>query len=143
MIFNLRDIFMFKEEEHGIFAFHTKNFIIRYEAVECSAYEQLDEMDSDLREEISCKLDSGEYLCFDANIFVFSREDLTLLSNTSIGGNIYESYEQFMDHYGIRQGNFGSYFSDLVKESIQEARSTEEYKDIIKIQNLKRKVKTF
>lgn len=78
--------------------------------------------------EVQRKIDSGEYSVFGVVVTV-KHEQLGEVGRDSLWGCIYSSYEEFMDHKGIRalgrkdNCNYGSYFSDLISGAISEART--------------------
>lgn len=78
--------------------------------------------------EVQQKLDSGEYSGFGVIVTV-EHDQLGEVGSDSLWGCIYESYDAFMDHKGIRalsrkdNCNYGSYFSDLISGAISEART--------------------
>lgn len=166
---------MFKMKNYNRFEFQTKNFIIRYEAIEEEYPEDMiAEMDSDLAEEVRFNLQSGESCCFTAEVSVILKDTNEVLGSAPLGGNIYNNYEDFMDHYGLgytsivnklnnpKEGDdihnlksaldkikqngytpFGSYFKNLVKEAIEEAKNTSQYKKLLELKIKKEKIGNF
>lgn len=166
---------MFKMKSYNRFEFETKNFIVRYLAIEEDYPEdQLSEMDDDLADSINSDLNNGDLSCFTAELSVILKEENIVLADSTIGGNFYKDYEDFMDHYGLgytsimnrinnpKEGDdvhklkfaieqmnkngyspFGSYFRDLVKEVIQEAKSTQKYKTFFELKRKKEKIENF
>lgn len=110
-----------------VWEFQTASYEVRFEALE--EYEDFrDTMDESLWEETSEKLESGEWVIFCAKVSVVLKSSGEELASTYLGSCIYEDYESFMDHRGIAaQGrkdgkNYGSYFSQMVREVTREAR---------------------
>lgn len=165
---------MFKMKNYNTFEFQTANFIVRYQATDEDSEDMISEMDSDLAKSVNAELQSGKSCCFYAEIFVILKETNEVLGSSSLYGNIYENYEDFMDHYGLgytsiinkinnpKEGEdihklkyalnkikendytpFGSYFKDLIKEAIVEAKSTDEYKKFFETKRRKEKIKKF
>jgi hypothetical protein len=101
----------------NIWSFRTKNFRVDYDVT--------DEDDLDLSwDEDGCVrqgLQSGKYVAFQARVAVYWKGHE--IGADYLGGCIYENVEQFMDHRGIkRQPNCGSYFTDMIRTAIKEAR---------------------
>lgn len=65
-------------------------------------------------------LESGLYVAFVAKVAVYL--DGQEVGADYLGGCIYESVEAFRDHIGCKAKGYGSYFSDMVRQAIQEAR---------------------
>ena len=109
-----------------IWKFKTKNFTVRMLA-------EFDECGTDLSwdetGEVREKLESGEW-----SVYVFTAEVLDARGNVvgsdSLGGSIYGDPEEFRDHIGLAiksradGRNYGSYFTDMIREAICEARKT-------------------
>lgn len=110
--------------------FKTRNFRVIVDAVE--------DYDIDLSfddtGEVLAKLNSGEFIAFCARARVFHK-DLGELSADYLGGCIYESIDDFMDHMQCGEQTrklsesgsnavCGSYFADMVHTAIKEARQS-------------------
>ncbi len=110
-----------------IYLFRTKRFMVRVD----TAYESDTDLSWDDTGEVREKLESGEYVAFwvKASVMLDGHE----IAYDTLGGCIYESVSAFKDHIGIKaQGeNVGSYFSDMVRTAISEAR-----KEIAKMQSV-------
>ncbi len=65
-------------------------------------------------------LESGEYVAFQARMTVYI--DGAEAGADYLGNCIYRSAEEFIDHRGCKAGGYGSYFSDMVRGAIAEAR---------------------
>jgi hypothetical protein len=95
--------------------FKTKNFTVIVDAVE--------EFDLDLSfddsGEILKDLESGRLVAFCARVRVFFNG--SEVGSDYLGNCIYKSYEEFMNHVGSN-GEYGSYFTDMVRSAISEAR---------------------
>ena len=106
--------------------FHTDRF-----TVTVSAWPE-DDLDLSFDEDGSVKaaLDGGSLEAFRVEASVLFRG--VEVGVDHLGGCIYESPAKFMDHLGIKRhvppggkaGQCGSYFSDMVREAIAEARKT-------------------
>lgn len=102
----------------NIYTFHTRNFTIRVDAME--------EIDPDFSfdaGETHDKIERGELVCFAVRASVsFRGSDI---GNDYLGNCIYQNFRDFRDHLGIKKhANRGSCFSDMIRESIREARKT-------------------
>lgn len=99
-----------------IWEFRTKNFLVAFDAEE--------EFDLDLSfddtGEISEKINDGELVAFCAAVRVYYRG--AEIACDYLGQCIYESADAFRDHIGRNAKGYGSYFSDMVREAIREAR---------------------
>lgn len=107
--------------------FKTKHFTVIADAIEDDCLD----FSWDDTGETQEKVNSGEYLCFTARVRV-------LLHGREIGADylsncIHESLDKFMDHkecgkqnreYAAqgKEGRCGSYFSDMIRAAIAEAR---------------------
>lgn len=97
--------------------FKTRNFTVRVTAEE--DYDM--DLSFDETGEVRAKLEGGEYIGFCAAVRVYCHG--AEVGTDYLGGCIYESPRAFMDHFGIRQQKgCGSYFSDMVRSAIAEAR---------------------
>lgn len=98
-----------------IWQFKTAQFAVTFEALPEYDLDLSWDDDGSIRE----GLESGLYVAFVAKVAVHyqGRE----VAADYLGGCIYESPEAFMDHKGIAKG-CGSYFSDMVRHAIAEAR---------------------
>jgi hypothetical protein len=76
--------------------------------------------------EIAAGIESGKYdvFCAKCTVCLDGRE----IAADYLGNCIYDGYDSFRDHVGIAAKsradgrNYGSYFSDMVREAISEAR---------------------
>ena len=109
--------------------FKTKQFIVRCEALEDNDLDFSFDEDGSVRD----GLDDGTFIAFTAHVEVFYRG--RSVGEDYLGSCIYKSFEDFMDHracgkqnrtYALRgiKTQCGSYFSDMIKEAISEARKT-------------------
>lgn len=105
-----------------IWEFKTARFSVSFEA---GPEYDLD-LSWDETGEIREGLESGRYVAFMAKVAVYL--DGLEIAQDYLGGCIYENAEQFRDHLGIRPASrkagaiIGSYFSDMVRQAIKEAR---------------------
>ncbi len=101
-----------------MWCFHTRNFSISWQI----APEEFYQYDGDDENgEIQRKINNGEYYAFMSRVVV-------LLNGTEVGadylgGSVYATPSEFRDHIGS-QGKYGSYFTDMVRQAISEARKT-------------------
>ena len=70
--------------------------------------------------EVSEKIDSGEYEVFCAKCDVLL--DGNEIASDYLGQCIYANIDDFRDHIGMNGKGHGSYFSDMVRAAIAEAR---------------------
>jgi len=104
--------------------FNTPNFTVRVEAQE--DYDV--DLSFDETGEVRAQIKSGELECFTVKASVEFRG--SEIATDYLGGCIYKSPRDFMDHKGIKQyvppggkaGQCGSYFSDMVRNVCIEAR---------------------
>jgi hypothetical protein len=81
-------------------------------------------------------LESGKYVAFIARVQVTHKDTGAELGADYLGGCIYESPEAFIDHRGIKaHPGVGSYFSDMVRSAVAQARV-----NLAKIGNIKVRV---
>ena len=117
--------------------FHTSNFTVRVTAEEDYDLDLSFDDDGSVRE----GLESGEFIAFCAKAAVYYKG--TELATDYLGGCIYRSLAEFMDHkecgkqnkeYAAKgeRGRCGSYFADMVHTVCEEAR-----KELHKLQNVK------
>lgn len=111
-----------------IWRFETRNLIIQVEAQE--------ELDPDLSwdPEIGPRIDDGEFVLFSAKASVIWNGNE--IATDYLGNCIYRTIEEFRDHIGIKKDHpgCGSYFSDMVREVLKEAR---EYFSDLELPNLR------
>ena len=118
-----------------IYSFKTKNFEIRVTAI--------DEIDPDFSfdetGETAAKVEAGDWQCFSVKAAVYFRGNE--ISADYLGNCIYADPVEFRDNVGLREKsrkdgrNYGSYFSDMVKQSIADARKEIEEIKSIKLRN--------
>lgn len=110
--------------------FRTSNFHIIVDAIEDDDLDLSWDDDGSVRND----LNSGNLIAFCARVRVFCQGNE--ISSDYLGGCVYSNLDAFQDHKGIRQyarqvsqehGSpvvVGSYFSDMVRNAISEARAT-------------------
>lgn len=110
--------------------FRTKHFSVIVDAID----EDYPDLSWDETGETQDKIESGEYILFCARARVI-HVDLGEIGSDYLGNCVYESLESFEDHRECaaytrelrKSGNnavCGSYFADMVAESIRQARET-------------------
>ncbi len=108
----------------NIYTFNTRNFTIRVDAME--------EIDPDFSfddtEETQEMIERGDWLCFAVRASVSFRNNGSMYANADVeiaedylGNCIHENIRDFRDNIGVVRG---SYFSDMVRNVIREARKT-------------------
>lgn len=65
---------------------------------------------------------AGKLKCFQSEIRVVCNATGVALGESYLGNSLYENPAEFRDHFGMTKGGFGSYFAQMVKEAISEAR---------------------
>lgn len=98
-----------------IWEFKTAQFSVIFETLPEYDVDLSFDDDGSIRE----GLQEGLYVAFVAKVAVYYRG--REVAADYLGGCIYESPEDFMDHRGLAKG-CGSYFSDMVRNAIAEAR---------------------
>ncbi len=103
----------------NIYKFKTRNFTIRVDAVE----ETNPDFSFDDSDETLNGIENGELTCFAVRASVSFRG--SVVGTDYLGNCIYQNFRDFRDHLGIKKhANCGSYFADMIRESIREARKT-------------------
>ncbi len=105
-----------------LWTFKTRNFAVKWQILPC------DDLDLSWCEtgETAENIASGLWTAFDSRVTVSYRG--RVVGEDHLGQSIYENPADFRDHIGInirsREAgrNFGSYFSDMVREAIRQAR---------------------
>lgn len=100
--------------------FKTKHFTVQWRIEKDTLY--TDGMDRDTAKECRDMVRSGKWKCFASEISVVHTASGAVLGEAFLGGSIYENPEEFRDHFGMNQKGYGSYFSQMVREAIEEAR---------------------
>ena len=103
----------------NIYTFKTSNFTIRVDAIE----EIYPDFSFDESGETQEMIERGDLVCFAVRASVsFRGSDI---GEDYLGNCIHENIQDFRDHLGIKKhANRGSYFTDMIRESIREARKT-------------------
>lgn len=107
-----------------MWTFKTRNFTIEWIVSPCDYLDLSWCETGETRENI----ESGLWTAFDSEMRVSFRG--MNVASDYLGQSIYENVSDFRDHIGINiksraDGcNYGSYFSDMVREAIREARET-------------------
>lgn len=106
-----------------LWQFRTARFCVTWD-ISPSSYPDLSWDDTG---EVREKLTSGEWVAFDSQMTVTF--DGVEIGTDYLGESIYANPADFRDHFGIRVKSrehgctYGSYFSDMVREAIREARA--------------------
>ena len=101
-----------------IWTFNTKRFTIRVLAE--PDYSDLD-LSWDDTGEVSERIENGEYVPYTVKALI--EFDGNEIATDYLGQCIYENIKDFRDHVGSK-GKHGSYFTDMVRNVISEARDT-------------------
>lgn len=110
--------------ETVMWTFKTRNFMVEWSISPCSDLDLSWDESGETRENI----ESGLWDAFDSKIGVYFRG--VEIGCAYLGDSIYEDPSEFRDHIGINVKsrndgrNYGSYFADMVREAISEARKT-------------------
>jgi hypothetical protein len=105
-----------REQWKEMWRFETKRF-----AVVWSVMPDYDvDLSWDDTGEVREKLASGVWLAFESRMAVLL--DGIEISADYLGGSIYENPSEFRDHIGMNARGHGSYFSDMVRNAIADAR---------------------
>jgi hypothetical protein len=110
-----------------IWQFETKNFTVR---MSCDYDQDTTDLSWDDTGEVAEKLASGEWACYTFHAEVIENSTVNTIGEDYLGGSIYANPEDFRDHVGLaiksrEDGrNYGSYFTDMIREAIREARKT-------------------
>lgn len=108
-----------------MWTFSTPNFSVSWQITEC---QDLDLSWAEDDGETLRKLQDGIYTAFDSRIVVYCNGEE--VGCDYLGQSIYENPKDFRDHIGSR-GKYGSYFTDMVRSAISEAR-----KSVLKLQKI-------
>lgn len=99
-----------------LWSFKTKTFRVTWDV----APETDIDLSWDDTSEVAEKLSAGTYQCFMSRIVVYFHG--AEIACDYLGQSIYERPIEFRDHVGSR-GKYGSYFVDMVRSAIAEART--------------------
>lgn len=103
-----------------LWTFKTARFTVAWE-VEFDPSYQYDGEDED--GSIQAMLHSGEMVAFDSKVAVYL--DGVEIGADWLGASVYyeNQVETFRDHVGMNERGHGSYFSDMVRTAVKEARA--------------------
>lgn len=110
-----------------IWEFKTKNFIVR---MSCEYEQHSLDLSWDETGEVCEKLASGEWQAYTFHAEVIERATGATIGEDYLGESIYANPEDFRDHVGLAiksradGRNYGSYFMDMIREAISEARKS-------------------
>lgn len=65
---------------------------------------------------------SGKMKCFQSEVRVVCNTTGIILGEAYLGESLYHNPAEFRDHFGMTAKGYGSYFADMVKEAIGQAR---------------------
>ena len=105
-----------RHDSETLWTFRTKNFRVEWQISPCTSLDLSFDDTGEARE----KLGSGEYVAFDSAVVVYFRGDE--IAADYLGESIYANPKDFRDHFGMNAKGHGSYFSDMVREAVREAR---------------------
>lgn len=108
---------MFEQWEE-MWRFETARFVVKWEIT--TDYDV--DLSWDETGETRKKLESGLWECFQSRVVV--ELNGRVIGEDYLGGSIYENPSEFRDHIGMNARGHGSYFSQMVREAIAEARKT-------------------
>lgn len=100
----------------NLWLFNTARFSIHWDIAPCY---DLD-LSWDETGEVSANIESGFWQAFDCRVRVLL--DGVEVATDHLGQCIYENPSDFRDHFGMKCNGHGSYFSDMVKNAVNEAR---------------------
>ena len=100
-----------------LWTFKTRNFVVEWRISPCE-YLDLSWCETG---ETRANLDSGLWQAFDSEMRVLYRGEVVGVDY--LGQSIYENPADFRDHIGMNARGHGSYFSDMVRAAIAEARA--------------------
>ena len=96
--------------------FKTRNFTVKWEVTDCDYLDLSFCETGETRENIN----SGLWQAFDSKVAVYYKGQE--IGSSYLGQSIYENPSDFRDHIGCNSAGYGSYFSDMIREAIDEAR---------------------
>lgn len=103
-----------------MWTFNTRHFQVAWDIEDdelCTRY-----MEKDLAAQCKRLVARGTWKCFSSRISVTHCGTGVVLSEVYLGGSIYGRPAEFRDHFGMKAKGHGSYFSDMVREAVAEAR---------------------
>lgn len=103
-----------------MWSFKTKNFTVIWE-IESDVLDTR-HMDAELAAECRRNVRSGKWECFTSTIRVMDNATKVDIGEAYLGGSIYENPAEFRDHFGMNRKGHGSYFSQMVREAVAQAR---------------------
>lgn len=103
-----------------MWTFETRNFRIEWTI----APDDYVDLSWDETGETAEKLESGEWTAFESELTVTHKETGFVFGSDYLGGSIYADPADFRDHFGMNGKHHGSYFSDMVRGAIADARET-------------------
>ena len=105
-------------QSETLWTFKTRNFQVQWRVSPCYELDLSWDDDGSVRE----GLESGLLTAFDSEMVVLYRG--AEVGADHLGQSIYEDVRDFRDHIGMNVKGHGSYFSDMVRGAIAEARKT-------------------
>ena len=100
--------------------FRTKKFLVSWKIEKTKP--DLRDMEPEYALECKRRVASGEWTCFDSRVLVIYLPTMEELGTGYLGQSIYANPSEFRDHFGCAGKGHGSYFLDMVRESVRLAR---------------------
>lgn len=103
-----------------MWSFKTLNFFVEWRTTPCALDTQ--GMDPQIAQETLDLIKEGTWRCFSSEITVRHRSSIQILGRAKLQSSVLVSMADFRDHFGIRPKGHHSYFSELVRRAISQAR---------------------
>lgn len=103
-----------------MWSFKTLNFVVEWRTTSCALDSQ--GMDPKIAQETLALIKDGTWTCFSSEITVRHRSSIQILGRAKLRSSVLVSMAGFRDHFGIRPKGHHSYFSELVRQAISQAR---------------------
>ena len=109
---------MSRSDFNEMYRFETPNFIV---IARIYADNDVDTSFDDTGETVE-KLNSGEWFAFGTIVEVLHAQSGAVLGQNSLWGSIYATADDFFNEHRGSHGKWGSYFPDMIRAAIREAR---------------------
>jgi hypothetical protein len=103
-----------------MWSFKTRNFILEWRTKPGVLDTQ--GMDPQIAQETLALIKAGAWTCFSSEISIRHRSSTQILGRATLRSSVLVSSASFRDHFGIRPKGHHSYFSELVRQAIAQAR---------------------